>query len=106
MQLSVRINDISKFFLIEFLEVQWDLGNFVFILIKLISNFIKKINKKMDLKIHSSLSTWKCKLSFFFFSALFFSHPLHSIWLSKRQFGQPDLFQLIKAAVSSLAIIM
>lgn len=42
MQLSVRINDISKFFLIEFLEVQWDLGNFVFILIKLISNFIKK----------------------------------------------------------------
>lgn len=44
MQLSVRINDISKLFLIESLEVQLGLGNFVFILIKLISNIILKIN--------------------------------------------------------------
>lgn len=40
MQLDVRINDISKLFLIASLEMLWGLGNLVFVLLKLISDFV------------------------------------------------------------------
>lgn len=72
MQLSVRINDISKLFLIESLEVQLGLGNFVFILIKLISNIILKYIKRWILR---SILIVYLKMQVFFFFFCFFPPP-------------------------------